>query len=49
MLPQEAVYAARNAAVQGDKVSLSPASASFDLYKNFEERGEHFKNIVNNL
>lgn len=46
---EEAVNAARNAAVSGDKVSLSPASASFDLYKNFEERGEHFKSLVNKL
>ena len=33
----------------GDIVSLSPASASFDLYPNFEERGRHFKQLVNNL
>ena len=32
-----------------DIVSLSPASASFDLYKNFEERGRHFKSIVRGL
>ncbi len=46
---EEAVKAARECAVAGDKVSLSPASASFDLYKNFEERGEHFKALVNKL
>ena len=46
---EEAVNAARNAAKPGDKVSLSPASASFDLYRNFEERGEHFKSLVNQL
>lgn len=33
----------------GDIVSLSPASASFDLYPNFEERGKHFKRLVNEL
>lgn len=33
----------------GDIVSLSPASASFDLYSNFEERGKHFKALVNAL
>lgn len=33
----------------GDIVSLSPASASFGLYRNFEERGNHFKSIVNSL
>lgn len=33
----------------GDIVALSPASASFDMYKNFEVRGNDFKNIVNKL
>lgn len=46
---EEAVAAARRLTQPGDVVSLSPASASFDLYKNFEERGKHFKNIVNGL
>lgn len=46
---QEAVNVARENAVSGDRVSLSPASASFDLYKNFMERGKDFKNIVNSL
>ena len=46
---EEAVAEARKAAAPGDRVSLSPASASFDLYKNFEERGEHFKSLVNKL
>ncbi|MCH5298302.1 MAG: UDP-N-acetylmuramoyl-L-alanine--D-glutamate ligase [Ruminococcus sp.] len=46
---EEAVAAARKNAVAGDRVSLSPASASFGLYKNFAERGNHFKEIVNNL
>lgn len=46
---QEAVDAAKNAAVYGDIVFFSPASASFDLYKNFEQRGDHFRSIVNNL
>ncbi len=30
-------------------VIMSPACASFDMYKNFEERGKHFKSIVNSL
>lgn len=45
----EAVKAARDNAAKGDIVSLSPASASFGLYKNFMERGNHFKEIVNSL
>lgn len=46
---EEAVETARKVAKEGDIVSLSPASASFDLYINFEQRGHHFKNIVNGL
>ena len=46
---EQAVDAARKHAQKGDKVSLSPASASFGLYKNFMERGNHFKTIVNEL
>ena len=33
----------------GDIIILSPASASFDLYPNFEVRGREFKKIVNEL
>ena len=46
---QHAVELARGAAQPGDVVSLSPASASFDLYPNFEVRGRDYKNIVKNL
>ena len=46
---EEAVDAAVKNSSEGDIVSLSPASASFGLYKNFAERGNHFKSIVNNL
>lgn len=46
---EQAVSAAAENAKRGDIVSLSPASASFGLYKNFEERGNHFKSIVNGL
>ena len=46
---EEAVKAAVENSESGDIVSLSPASASFGLYKNFEERGNHFKSIVNGL
>ena len=46
---EEAVQKARENAVSGDIVSMSPASASFDMYKNFAEKGLHFKKIVNEL
>lgn len=45
----EAVSIAKAEAQNGDIVSLSPASASFDMYRDFEQRGEHFKSLVNNL
>lgn len=45
----EAVAMARAAARPGDVVSLSPASASFDLYPNFEVRGRDYKRIVMEL
>lgn len=43
---EEAVKLAREKAQSGDIVSLSPASASFDRYKNFEVRGRHYKDLV---
>ena len=46
---QEAVSIARKIAEKGDIVSLSPASASYDKYPNFEVRGKHFKQLVNEL
>jgi UDP-N-acetylmuramoylalanine--D-glutamate ligase len=46
---EEAVSEAHRLANAGDIVSLSPASASFDLYNNFEERGKHFKRLVTEL
>ena len=45
----EAVKAARQNAEKGDIVSMSPASASFDLYKDFDARGKHFKALVKEL
>ena len=45
----EAVKTADKIAKNGDIVFMSPASASFDMYKNFEERGDHFKQLVNSL
>lgn len=46
---EEAVACVVENTNEGDIVSLSPASASFGLYKNFEERGNHFKSIINGL
>lgn len=46
---ENAVAIARENAISGDVISLSPASASFDKYKDFEERGRHFKKIVGEL
>lgn len=46
---KEAVPAAFEVAEKGDTVLLSPASASWDQYKKFEDRGDEFKELVNNL
>ncbi len=46
---QDAVKKAHDCAKCGDIVYLSPISASFDSYRNFEERGKHFKALVNAL
>ena len=46
---EQAVALARENAEKGDIVSLSSASTSFDMYKNFERRGQHFKAIVQAL
>ncbi len=43
---EEAVMKAREVADSGDIVILSPACASFDLFKNFEERGDTFRNSL---
>lgn len=43
------VRIAKEIAVDGDAVILSPASASFDLFKNFEVRGQRFKALVAEL
>ena len=46
---EETVKTANRVAEKGEVVLFSPASASFDMYKNFEERGDKFKAIVNSL
>ena len=46
---EEAVAAADRLAGPGDIVFMSPASASFDMYPNFEVRGRHFKSLVEKL
>jgi UDP-N-acetylmuramoylalanine--D-glutamate ligase len=46
---EEAVRAAAAAAEAGDVVLLAPACASFDAYRDFEARGEHFREIVEAL
>ncbi len=46
---EECVQKASEIANPGDKVLLSPACASWDMYANYEVRGRHFKDCVNNL
>jgi UDP-N-acetylmuramoylalanine--D-glutamate ligase len=46
---EEAVRSSYYLAKKGDTVLLSPACASFDLFKNYEDRGRQFKAAVRNL
>ena len=46
---QDAVRLASELAAAGDVVLLSPCCASFDLFKNYEDRGRQFKEAVRNL
>jgi UDP-N-acetylmuramoylalanine--D-glutamate ligase len=46
---EEAVILAKAKAEEGDVVLLSPACASFDMFKNYADRGNRFKTIVKNL
>lgn len=46
---EQAVQLCRKEAAEGDIVALSPACASFDMFPNYETRGEEFKRLVNLL
>ena len=46
---EETVNLAKKHAKKGEIILFSPASASFDMFKNFADRGNKFKNLVNNL
>ena len=46
---EEAVAKCVENAKPGDAVLLSPACASWGMFKNYEERGDKFKELVNNL
>jgi UDP-N-acetylmuramoylalanine--D-glutamate ligase len=46
---EEAVEAAKNRAIEGDTVLLSPGCSSYDQFKSYEHRGEEFKRIVRKL
>jgi UDP-N-acetylmuramoylalanine--D-glutamate ligase len=45
----DAVQAAYQSAHDGDTVLLSPCCASFDLFKNYEDRGKQFMHMVRTL
>ncbi len=46
---QEAVQTAYKISKPGEYILLSPGCASYDMYDNFEERGKHFKQLVNTI
>ena len=45
----QALQQANKIAESGDTVLLSPTTSSFDQYSCFEQRGQHFKDLVNSL
>ena len=46
---EQTIDIAKKSAKKGEVVLFSPASASFDMFKNFADRGQKFKNLVNNI
>lgn len=46
---EQTIEIAKKGAKKGDVVLFSPASASFDMFKDFADRGHKFKNLVNNI
>ena len=46
---EEALTSATNDSVTGDCILLAPACASFDQFKDFEERGKKFISLVENI
>ena len=46
---EQTVTLARKVAESGNVVLFSPASASFDMFKDFADRGNQFKELVNNI
>jgi len=46
---EQTVILAKKIAKPGNVVLFSPASASFDMFKDFADRGNQFKKLVNNI
>ena len=46
---EQTIELSKKSAKEGDIVLFSPASASFDMFKNFADRGNKFKDLVNNI
>ncbi len=46
---RQAVYQARTFANKGDTILLSPACSAFDMYQDYESRGNHYKRIVKSI
>jgi UDP-N-acetylmuramoylalanine--D-glutamate ligase len=46
---EDAVMKAAELAISGECVLLSPGGTSYDAYRDFEERGDHFRSLVEEL